>query len=133
MSNTIDQYREAKNSYLRLKNQAKKELLARFHEVAAELLQLQRELLEDFGEKVSIPAKPKKARAGKAAKAVKQEAKPSPEVAPAPPSPKVLELQKQLERQKKRLADAQAGGKPTKALEDKLYELEDEIRLLQSK
>jgi hypothetical protein len=133
MSNTIDQYREAKNSYLRLKNQAKKELLARFHEVAAELLQLQRELLEDFGEKVSIPAKPKKPRAGKAAKAAKQEAKPTPEVPPAPPSPKVLELQKQLDRQKKRLADAQAGGKPTKALEDKVYELEDEIRLLQSK
>ena len=133
MSNTIDQYREAKNSYLRLKNQAKKELLARFHEVAAELLQLQRELLEDFGEKVSIPAKPKKPRAGKAAKAAKQEAKPTPEVAPAQPSPKVLELQKQLERQKKRLADAQAGGKPTKALEDKVYELEVEIRLLQSK
>jgi hypothetical protein len=131
MSNTIDQYREAKNSYLRLKNQAKKELLARFHEVAAELLQLQRELLEDFGEKVVIPARPKKSRAGKQAKPAKQEPKQA--VAAAPPPPKVLELQKQLERQKKRLADAQSGGKPVKALEDKVYELEDELRLLQAK
>jgi hypothetical protein len=130
MSNTLDQYREAKNSYLRLKNQAKKELLARFHEVAAELLQLQRELLEDFGEKVAIPARPKKSRGGKPAKSGKQEPA---QAAAAPPSPKAVELQKQIERQKKRLADAQAGGKPIKALEDKVYELEDELRLLQSK
>ena len=133
MSNTLDQYREAKNSYLRLKNQAKKELLARFHEVAAELVQLQRELLEDFGEKVAIPAKPKKARTGKSGQAAKEQTKPSVEAPPAPPSPRVLEVQKQLDRQKKRLADAQTSGKPAKALEDKVYELEDELRLLQSK
>ena len=60
MSNTIDQYREAKNSYLKLRNQAKKELIARFHEVANEMLQIQRELLEDFGEKVPLPTKGKK-------------------------------------------------------------------------
>ena len=133
MSNTIDQYREAKNSYLRLKNQAKKELLARFHEVAAELLQLQRELLEDFGEKVAIPARSKKSRAGKPAKPANQQPKQPAAAAAVPPPAKVLELQKQIERQKKKLADAQAGGKPVKTLEDRVYELEDELRLLQSK
>jgi hypothetical protein len=57
MSNTIDQYREAKSNYLKLRNQAKRELILRFNEVANELLQLQRELFEDFGEKVSLPTK----------------------------------------------------------------------------
>src|SRR3954471_18379594 len=33
MSTTLDQYREAKNNYLKLRNQAKKELIARFNEL----------------------------------------------------------------------------------------------------
>jgi hypothetical protein len=41
-----------------------------------------------------------------------------------------MELRKQLERQKKKLTDTQAAGKPTKAVEDRIYELEDELRLL---
>ena len=71
-STTIEQYREAKNQYLKLKSQAKKELLARFNALASELLQVQRELLEDFGEKVSLPAKgspPKKPKSPAAAPA----------------------------------------------------------------
>lgn len=125
MSTTIDQYREAKNNYLKLRNQAKKELLARFHLLGNELLQLQRELLEDFGEKVAIPSKPKKGKPGAA-----KSAAPTPAaVAPAAPSPKTAALQKQLEKQKKKLADTQAAGKATKAIEDRIYEIEDEIRL----
>lgn len=126
----IDQYREAKNNYLKLRNQAKKELLARFHEVAAELVRLQRELLEDFGEKVAIPAKPKKPRVAKSAQPEASVPAERPSVAA---SPKVIELQKQLEREKKKLAAAQSAGKPTKAADDRIYELEDEIRLLQAK
>ena len=125
---TLDQYREAKNSYLKLKNQAKKELLARFHELSTELLQVQRELLEDFGEKVVIPTKPKKG-----AKPVAKKAAAEPPSAPPPPavpdSPKVTGWRKQLETQKKKLADAQAAGKPTQSIEDRIYELEDSIRL----
>ena len=49
MSNTIDQYREAKATYQKLHSQAKRELVARFNQLAAELLQIQRELKEDFG------------------------------------------------------------------------------------
>jgi hypothetical protein len=125
MSNTIDQYREAKNSYLKLRNQAKRELILRFNEVANELLQLQRELLEDFGEKIALPTKGKKPRHPRASKTG---AKAAP--AAAPESPKAVELRKQLERQKKKLADTQAAGKATKAIEDRMYEIEDELRLL---
>jgi hypothetical protein len=124
---TLDQYREAKNSYLKLKSQAKKELLARFHELSSELLQVQRELLEDFGEKVVIPTKPKKG--AKPAPAKKAAAAPEPAAPAVPDSPKLAGWKKQLETQKKKLADAQAAGKPTQTIEDRIYELEDSIRL----
>jgi hypothetical protein len=129
MSNRINEYREAKDTYFRLRNQAKKELIARFNEVAQELFQLQHELLEDFGEKVAIPSKPKKKRASKPAKTTA--AKQSPPQAGA--SQKVVAAQKRLQQQKKKLADLQAAGKPTKTVEDRIYELEDELRLAQAK
>jgi len=125
MSSTLDQYREAKQSWMKLRNQAKKELVTRFHELAAELHQLQRELLEDFGEKVAIPAKPKKAAPKKAQAPVQ----PAPVV---PASPAVASLQKKLETQRKKLAEAKSAGKPTKAIEDRIYEIEDDIRLAES-
>jgi hypothetical protein len=129
MANTIDQYREAKNTYLKLRNQAKRELISRFNEVSNELLQLQRELLEDFGEKVALPTKGKKPRQTRTPKpGVKVEKQSA--VIPLPP--KALQLQKQLEGQKKKLAEAQAAGKVTKTIEDRIYELEDELRLLTS-
>jgi hypothetical protein len=131
MSTTIDQYREAKNSYLKLRNQAKKELIARFNELANELLQLQRELLEDFGEKIALPSKSSKVRPVKTPKpATKPEPAPAP---PAAPSPKITALEKQLEKHKKKLAEVQAAGKPVKVLEDRIYELEDELRLLKER
>jgi len=133
MSTTIDQYREAKSQYLKLKNQAKKELIARFNALASELLQVQRELLEDFGEKVVLPAKPAPAKKPKPAPAAATASAPA-AAAPAP-SPadtaKITALTKQLDRQKKKLEELKAAGKPTKAVDDRIYEIEDEIRLLQ--
>jgi hypothetical protein len=127
---TIEQYREAKSQYLKLKNLAKKELISRFNALASELLQVQRELLEDFGEKISLPTKssvPKK--------------KPKPPTtsssteAAAAPNPadkaKAASLARQLDKQKKKLEELKAIGKSSKAVEDRIYELEDEIRLLQ--
>lgn len=121
---TLDQYREAKTNYIKLKTQAKKELLARFHELANELLQVQRELLEDFGEKVAMPAKGKKP--------VKAAKKTAAEPAPAEkPDPKVEQLKKQLEAQRKKLETAKEQNKPTRAIEDRIYEIEDSLRLAQ--
>jgi hypothetical protein len=122
MANTLEQYREARQNWMKLRNQARKELIARFHQVSAELLQIQKELLEDFGEKVTIPVKPKKA------------AKPVKAAAPAPvekpvEKPEVVALRKKLAAQQKKLAEAQAAGKPTKAIEDRIYEIEDDLRL----
>jgi hypothetical protein len=126
MSSTIDQYRDAKTHYLKLRAEAKKDLLRRFQEIANELLLIQRELLEDFGHKVSLPAKGKKAK------------KPSAAAAPPVPkaetiSPKQSAILKQIDKSRKKLAEAQSAGKPTKAVEDRIYELEDELRLAQAK
>ena len=43
--------------------------------------------------------------------------------------PKVAGLQKRLAAAKKKLEDARAAGTPTRVLEDKIYEIEDELRL----
>src|ERR1700710_652755 len=94
MSTTIEQYREAKAQYLKLRNQAKKDLVTRFHALSNELLQVQRELLEDFGEKITLPVKSKKAvRPARAAKV--PEALPPP---PAPPSPKIAGIERQIDK-----------------------------------
>ena len=125
MPSTLDQYREAKQSWMKLRNQAKKELITRFHEVAAELHQIQRELLEDFGEKVVLPTKPKKSTPKKASA-------PAPAPVAPPVSPEIASLQKKLDAQRKKLAEAKAAGKSTKAIDDRIYELEDDIRVAQS-
>ncbi len=132
MSSTIDQYRDAKSHYLKLRAEAKKDLLRRFQELANELLLIQRELMEDFGHKVSLPSKgkkPKKAAATEPSKAAVKQAPAKVEAI----SPKEAAIHKQLEKSRKKLAETQAAGKPTKAVEDRIYELEDELRLAQAK
>lgn len=129
MASTIDNYREAKDNYLKLRNQAKKELLARYNELAGELLQLQRELLEDFGERVPLPSRTKRSKARTVRKTAPKKTHPP----AAPPSQKTIAIQKRVDSQRKKLAEAQAAGKPTKAIEDRIYELEDELRLVNEK
>ena len=63
-------------------------------------------------------------------KAKKPAAKATPAApAVAKPNPKVAGLQKRLVTAKKKLEDAKAGGATTRPYEDKVYELEDELRL----
>jgi hypothetical protein len=157
MSSTIEQYRDAKSQYLKLRAEAKKDLLRRFQELANELLIIQRELAEDFDHKVAMPVKGKKPKKlAPAAQATKS--------APAPPPAKVstpaksngskssaaakdaplfavkddlsaeeANILKHIEKNRKKLAEAQAAGRAIKPIEDRIYELEDELRLVQSK
>lgn len=127
MSTTIEQYREAKAQYLKLRNQAKKDLVTRFHALSNELLQVQRELLEDFGEKITLPVKSKKV-----ARPTRTPKLPEPAPVPAPPSPKIAGIERQIDKLKKKLTETQTAGKPAKAIEDRIYELEDELRLAQA-
>lgn len=121
MQNTIEQYREAKAAYQKLHNQAKKELISRFHQLSAELLLIQRELKEDFGHKIAIPTKGK----------VTRPAAPKPVV--AAPNPQIAILEKKVAAEKAKLEKAIAAGKPDKPIKDRIYELEDELRLSREK
>jgi hypothetical protein len=122
ISLTIDQYRDAKTTYEKLRNQAKKELIARHQELANELLLIQQELREDFAHKVTMPTK---AKSNGHIKKTAPLAKPEPAVT----SPQITAIEKKLAAQRKKLAEAQAANKPAKTIEDRIYELEDELRL----
>lgn len=126
MPSALDQYRSAKSDYLKLRTQARKELISRFHELANELLRVQSELLEDFGEKLALPTKSKRMKANPSSTA--EVAAPGAQAA----SPKIAAIRKKLDLQKKKLAEAKSAGKPTKPVEDRIYELEDELRLAQA-
>ncbi len=127
MSNTIEQYREAKNTYLKLQAQAKKDLLTRFHQLEDELLQVQRELRDDFGLKVAIRAKPKSGRVRKLPPVKRESEK------PIENSPAIAGIEKRLALQRRKLEEAGKAGKPEKSIRDRIYELEDELRLSKEK
>ena len=48
---------------------------------------------------------------------------------PQKPNRKVVGLQKRLTTAKRKLDEAKASGTPTRPLEDRVYEIEDELRL----
>ena len=68
------------------------------------------------------------------AKKVATKGKPAPptpvkaEPPAAKPNPKVAGLQKRLSTARKKLDDAKTAGTPTRVLEDKIYEIEDDLR-----
>ena len=128
MPTTIDQYREAKATYEKLHSQAKKDLLARFQELANELLQIQKELREDFATKVAIPTKRKPVRRGTKS-VLSAKALPQKQAAPDPPNPVIARTEKKLATQKRKLEEAVKAGGDGKAIKDRIYELEDELRL----
>jgi hypothetical protein len=116
----------------------------RFRDLLTEAVHIAEEYRADFGAVLKPPpavtafrykasAKPKaKKPAGKvkpAAAAPAERATPKPEPAAAKPNPKVAGLQKRLATAKKKLEDAKTGGATTRPYEDKVYEIEDELRL----
>ena len=110
---------------------------SRFRELLIEAVQIAEEYRSDFGAPLKPPpgvtsfrfkasgkSKVKKDRKPNAAKSAI--AAPS---APAKPNPKIAGFQKQLTAAQQKLEQAKAKGTPTKNLEDRIYEIEDAIRL----
>jgi hypothetical protein len=143
MPDIINEYQKWKQQGEDLRVQAKHAMENRFRELLTEAVQIAEEYRSDFGAalkpppsvtsfryKASAKLKAKKP-AGKAKPAPAAErAAPKPEQAPAAkPNPKVAGLQKRLATAKKKLDDAKAGGATTRPYEDKVYEIEDELRL----
>jgi hypothetical protein len=70
------------------------------------------------------------AKAKKGSKGAPLQRKEAPVVSPAtPPNPKIAALEKQRAQLQKKIEAVKGAGKPTKNLEDRLYEIEDELRL----
>ena len=142
MPDVISEYQKWKQQGEDLRIQAKHAMEVRFRDVLAEAVHIAEEYRADFGAALKPPPavtafrykaaarlKSKKA-AGKAKPAAAAErATPKPEPPAAKPNPKVAGLQKRLATAKKKLEDAKAGGATTRPYEDKVYEIEDELRL----
>ena len=136
MADVINDYQKWKQQGENLKTQAKQAMESRFRELLTEAVSIAEEYRNDFGPTlkppVSITAFRYKASAkAKVKKAGKQAAPkaPAPAAAEAKPDPKVAGLQKQLATAKKKLDEAKSAGSPTRKLEDRIYEIEDDLRL----
>jgi hypothetical protein len=140
MSDVINEYQKWKQQGEDLRIQAKNAMESRFRELLSEAVHISEMYRADFGAALKPPpavtafrfkpsAKPKaKKVAAKAKPAPAAPAKAEPPAA-AKPNPKVAGLQKRLATARKKLDDAKTAGTPTRVLEDKIYEIEDELRL----
>jgi hypothetical protein len=137
MSDVISQYQKWKEQGETLRSQAKQAMEARFRELLSEAVRIAEEYRADFGGilkasspvttfRYKAPAKPKNRKSGK--NAVVKAPEPALQAA-AKPDTKVTRLQKKLTTAKGKLDAAKTAGKPTRRLEDYVYEIEDELRL----
>jgi len=142
MPDIINEYQKWKQQGEDLRVQAKHAMETRFRDLLTEAAHIADEYRTDFGAVLKPPpaitafrykasAKPKvKKAAGKVKPAAAAPAAAKAEPAPAAKvNPKVAGLQKRLATAKKKLEDAKAGGATTRPYEDKVYEIEDELRL----
>jgi hypothetical protein len=142
MPDIINEYQKWKQQGEDLRVQAKHAMESRFRELLTEAVHIAEEYRTDFGAVLKPPpavtafrykasARPKARKPAEKVKpaAAAKPAAPKPEPPAAKPNPKVASLQKRLATAKKKLDDAKAGGATTRPYEDKVYELEDELRL----
>jgi len=145
MPDVINEYQKWKQQGEDLRVQAKHAMETRFRELLTEAVQIAEEYRSDFGAALKPPPavtafrykatakakakKPAAKTAGKAAPAKSEAAPAAQPVAAGKVNPKIAGLQKKLATAKKKLEDARTGGATTRPYEDKVYELEDELRL----
>jgi hypothetical protein len=132
MADVISDYQKWKQQGENLKTQARQAMEARFRELLSEAVAIAEEYRADFGATLKPPASVTAFRfkSSSKAKAKKAAAPKAPEHKPeAKPDPKVTGLQKQLAAAKKKLDEAKAANAPTRKIEDRIYEIEDELKL----
>ena len=141
MSDVISEYQKWKQQGDDLRLKAKQAMESRFRELLSEAARIADEYRTDFGAVLKPPspvtafrykahAKTRSKKAGQPKSAGKVvRAEPQIEPAPQEPNPKIGRLQQRLATGKRKLEEAKAVGKPTRPLEDKIYEIEDELRL----
>jgi hypothetical protein len=140
MENAISDYQKWKQQGENLRVQAKQAMESRFRDLLTEASRISQEYQADFGTALKLPppitAFRFKAAAGKTAKAAaKSPAKggsaKSVAAVPAKASadPRIAALEKRLAQARAKLEIAKSTGKPTRNHEDRIYEIEDELRL----
>jgi hypothetical protein len=137
MGDVISDYRRWKQQAEDLRAKAKQAMESRFRELLSEAIGIAEEYRADFGVALKPPPavtafryKAGTKRQGKSrAKAKAARVEPKAEQPAPKPDLKVARLRKRLETVKKKLETAKAAGAPTKNLEDKVYEIEDDLRL----
>ena len=133
MSDPISEYQRWKQQGQDLRSNAKQAIELRFRELLTEAIHLAEEYKADFGKALTPPASITSFRykAGGKRPAVKPAVKKA--VAQVKkPDPAIAALNKKLAGARAKLEAAKVAGTPTKNLEDKVYELEDDLRLAQS-
>jgi hypothetical protein len=143
MNDVISEYQKWKQQGTDLRVQARQAMESRFRDLLAEAVRIAEEYRSDFGTPLK-PASPvtafrykKGAAKSKTKKAGKEKAvakAPEPRIEPKPqksdkPDPRIVRLQKRLAAAKQKLDEAKSAAAPTRILEDRIYEIEDEIRL----
>ena len=118
-----------------MRSQARQAMEVRFKELLTEAAQIASDYHTDFGGVLKPPAVVTafKTRAGVKGKVASKPVVASAATAAVPAAgPKVAALERKLATAKKKLEAAKSAGSPTKALEDRVYEIEDDLRLAQS-
>ena len=130
MSDIIAQYQRWKQQGGDLRAKAKTAMEERFRELLTEAAGLADEYHKDFGAQLKPPPSITafRYRTGKA----KAPAKAAQAPGAAKPGPKTAGLERRLATAKAKLEAARAAGKPTRDIDDKIYEIEDALRLAQS-
>lgn len=138
MKDVISEYHRWKQQGEGLRTEAMRAMETRYRELLTEAIQIAEEYRADFGVALKPPAgvttfeyKAGGAKKPKAATPAPPAPAPVAPPAPAKADPKLAALEKRLAAAKKKLEAAKASGAATKNLEDKIYEIEDEIRLAQ--
>jgi len=145
MTDVITEYQKWKLQGEELRAKAKLAMESRFRELLLEAVKVAEEYKTDFGGVLKPPppvatfrykaGKAKKQAPGRksvpdAPKKAAAPAAPEKKVLPPPkPDRKIVGLQKRLATAKKKLEAAKAAGTPTRDLDDKVYELEDTLRV----
>jgi hypothetical protein len=137
MGDVISEYQRWKLQGESLRAKAKEAMQSRFRDLLSEAMRIAEEYRADFGGVLKPPPavtafrfKAGAKRPGKPKATTKvARVEPKAEQPTAKPDLKVARLQKRLETAKKKLEAAKAAGAPTKNLEDKVYEIEDDLRL----
>ncbi|HEY3443196.1 MAG TPA: hypothetical protein VGK29_20725 [Paludibaculum sp.] len=135
MSDVIAEYQRWKQQGGDLRAKARVAMESRFRELLTEAVKVAEEYHADFGATLKPPVIVTSFRfkSGKAKKAAapgaKKTAAAAPPTPPAKPDAKVTALQKKLATARKKLESAKAAGQSTRDLDDRIYEIEDELRL----